>query len=123
MELENKSAAEIVAMIKAGQDRLESIRKESQEQLDSLVNNIKRCCDEMGIEPHTLFPKPAKVRETAKNMYRGSDAGQEWSGKGRKPGWLVLKLFGKSEVEQAEILESLRVKDESPAEVDPESGF
>lgn len=123
MDFEGKTPAEIMELIKAGQEKLEAFRHESKARLDSLVNNVKRYCDEMGVEPHTLFPKPAKVRETAKVMYRGSDDGQAWSGKGRKPAWLALKLFEKSEDEQAEILESLRVKDESPDSVDPETGF
>jgi DNA-binding protein H-NS len=123
MEFEGKSAAEIVALVQAAQERLEAIRKEKNDRLISLINEVKEYCTETGIEPHTLFPKPAKVREPSDVMYRGSDDGQAWSGKGRKPAWLALKLFGKTEDEQAEILESLRVKDESPASIDPETGF
>lgn len=120
---EGKTPAEIAEMIRVGQEKLEAFRQESKDRLASLVNNVKRYCEEMCIEPHTLFQKPAKVRKPSVVMYRGSDDGQSWSGKGRKPGWLALKLFGKTEDEQAEILESLRVNDESPAEVDPETGF
>lgn len=114
---ESKTPAEIAEIIKAGQEKLEAFRAESKQRLDSLVNNVNRYCEEMGIEPHSLFPRPAKPRKPAKALYRGPD-GQEWSGKGRKPGWLMLKVFGKSESEAAEIMESFRVNP-----VDPDTNF
>lgn len=92
-ELENMSAAELKALAKKAEEMAE--QKKDQERRDlraEVVNKIRAA----GYTVDEIFPGAAPVRATsggkekAPAKYRNPEnSSQTWSGRGRKPKWIV----------------------------------
>lgn len=105
-ELSEMNDDEIVAWIRSANAQLEALHNKRKEMLAARVEEIDALCEQLGIQPHTLFPNPSLNMPPVKPKYRSKD-GNEWSGKGRKPSWLKQALEGLTEEQQQELLEKL----------------
>lgn len=78
------------AQIRDLEKKAEELR---QAELQAVIADIREKVQEYGLTPDDIFggrrkkTKPAKSKLPAK--YRDPATGAEWSGRGRKPGWLA----------------------------------
>lgn len=90
------SYQEILSQIEELKQQAQQARKQ---ELAGAIAEIKRLMAEFGITLEDLGGKPGKgkLRGAANAKYRDPASGKTWSGRGRRPGWVVnLEAQGKS---------------------------
>lgn len=84
---------QLQAQIAALQKEAEEARKQ---EVAEVVAEIKAKMAEYGITVDDLMPsgrgKGRRRAATGVAKYRNPDTGEQWTGKGRKPGWLMQAL-------------------------------
>jgi DNA-binding protein H-NS len=90
------SYQEILSQIEELKQKAHEARKQ---ELAGAITEIKRLMGEFGITLEDLGGKAgkSKVRASVAAKYRDPASGKTWSGRGRRPGWVVeLENQGKS---------------------------
>lgn len=98
------------------QEQIAALQKQAQEarkqEIVSVVAEIKAKMVEYGITLEELESsvrgKGRKKASVGVPQYRNPDTGQEWTGKGRKPGWLVQAL------QQGRSLDEFKIHNSEP---------
>ena len=96
-----KDVSELDALIAAATAEKEAAKERAKDEFYALVDRVKSEADKFGFKLKDVFfpkaPKPAK-------LYKDPNSDATWTGKGKKPGWLVALLEGKDKAEAKEAM-------------------
>ena len=101
-EFDGMTALQIAEKIEAAKAAL-AFAQESE--IAALKKEIEDRCAQLCIDPYDLFAPPVKPK--AAPLYAGPN-GETWSGRGKRPAWLVRELEGLSDEEAEEKLNSFK---------------